>query len=81
MIKYSVYWYKLTEHTDKYSQGYIGITNDLKRRHKEHKYSANPKNKTFIDTHFTRAINKYGLDNIKNFIKKVISQQVELMFY
>lgn len=75
MIKYSVYWYKLKEHTDKYSQGYIGITNDLQRRHKEHRYSANPKNKTFIDTHFTRAINKYGLENI---IKEVLHSEVTL---
>lgn len=60
MNKYYLYWYKLPEHNDPYTQGYIGITNDLKRRHKEHKYSANKRNKTYLDTHFTKAINAYG---------------------
>ena len=75
MLTYNVYWYRLMKDTDKYSQGYIGITNNLGRRHKEHKYSANPKNKTFMDTHFTRAINKYGLGNI---IKEVLHSGLTL---
>lgn len=66
MNTYYLYWYHLPEHTDPYTQGYIGITNDLERRHKEHKYSANKQNKTYLCTHFTKAINAYnGIDNLE----------------
>ena len=70
MNKYYLYWYRLPIHTDPYTQGYIGITNDLNRRHKEHKYSSNSANKTFIDSHFTRAINTYG--GIHSLVKEVL---------
>ena len=70
MKKYYLYWYHLDTHTDPYLEGYIGITNDLNRRHKEHKYSANKRNKTYICTHFTKAINTYG--GIDNLVKDIL---------
>lgn len=67
--KYYVYWYKLPEHTNMYTEGYIGITSDLKRRHQEHKWSSNPNSKYFKKTHFTTAILKYGgLDKIERIV-------------
>lgn len=52
MNNYSVYWYKRNHHTDPYKQGYIGITNNINRRDKEHKRSKK-------QTHFTNALHKY----------------------
>lgn len=43
-MKYYVYWIKLERHSDPYQDGYVGITNNLKRRWKYHasqKYSDN----------------------------------------
>ena len=43
-MKYYVYWIKSEHHQDPYQEGYIGITNNLKRRFKYHsspKYSDN----------------------------------------
>lgn len=48
-----VYWYHLPEHTNKESEGYIGITNDLVTRHWYH--STGRTNK-----HLQNAFNKYG---------------------
>ena len=70
MTTYYVYWYRLPEHNYPYTQGYIGITNDLKRRHQQHTYSANQDNKYKLDTHFTRAISKYG--SIDSLVKEVL---------
>ena len=70
MNTYYLYRYRLPEHTDPYTEGYIGITNDLDRRHKEHKYSAGKRNKSYIDSHFTRAINLYG--GIDKLVKEVL---------
>lgn len=67
-MKYYVYWYHLEAHTNMSTEGYIGITNNLLRRAKEHKYSANKSNATYIQSHFTHAINKYGLNSIKRTI-------------
>ncbi len=60
MITHYLYWYKLPNHTCPITQGYIGITNDIKRRKLQHKYQSNPKNLSYIDTHFYRAVNAYG---------------------
>ena len=59
-----VYWIRLLDHVDPSSQGYIGVTNDFNRRLKQHKV------KTINnDSHFARAINKYGWNNL---VKEVI---------
>lgn len=49
---YTVYWYKLPEHTNPFTEGYIGITNDMQRRNNEHLRSK-------VSTHFTNALSKY----------------------
>lgn len=54
---YSVYWIKLESHTDAYTEGYIGITTNLKERLRSHK-----KNKR--QSHFTSAIKCYGWDDL-----------------
>jgi len=54
---YIVYWIKSSEHTDLFTQGYVGITKNLKERLKAHK-----KNKR--KTPFTCAIKKYGFKNL-----------------
>lgn len=54
MKNYSVYWYKLPEHDNLYVQGYIGITNNMKRRNLEHR-----RNKSV--THFTNALKLYDI--------------------
>lgn len=53
--QYAVYWYRLPEHSNPYSEGYIGITNDTSRRCKEHMRNSKA-------SHFTHAIAKYGKD-------------------
>lgn len=50
----SVYWIHLPEHTDKLTQGYIGITTDLRRRWRDHK------SKTSKSHALKNAIKKYG---------------------
>lgn len=57
---YNIYWYKLPEHTDIMTQGYVGITNNITRRKQEHK-----RNSTKANTHFYKAICKYGYDNLE----------------
>lgn len=51
--QYFVYWYRLEEHTNPFTDGYIGITNDIDRRNNEHR-----RNKK--TTHFTNALALYG---------------------
>jgi hypothetical protein len=53
----SVYWIHHPEHTDMFTQGYIGITKNIAKRFECHKNR--PANK-----HFKRAIKKYGWDNL-----------------
>lgn len=65
-MKYNVYWYYLQNtHTDPYSEGYIGVTNNLERRHIEHVRHSKKDNKQ----HFYNAIRKHGWDKIN---KKVL---------
>lgn len=58
--KYTVYWYKLPTHTNINTEGYIGITNNLSRRKKEHKRNAKK-----ASTHFYNAINKYTFEALE----------------
>ena len=58
----SVYWIRHPDHTDMFTQGYIGITNNTKVRWNDH-------NKRPSNLHIQRAVEKYGWDNL---IKKVI---------
>lgn len=67
MNNHFVYWYHLKEHTDLYSQGYIGVTKNLAKRHYEH---FRPNN---IQYHFYRAIQKYGKENI---IRTILHENV-----
>jgi hypothetical protein len=58
----SVYWIHHPDHTDMFSQGYIGVSNDTERRFKQHfEKKQNP--------HLVNAIQKYGWENL---IKKKI---------
>lgn len=57
MKPYSVYWIHHPEHTDMFTQGYVGVTNRYKRRLYEH--TRQKKN-----YHFKNAINKYGWDTL-----------------
>jgi group I intron endonuclease len=58
----SVYWIHHTDHTNIFSQGYVGVSNDFERRIRHHK--TKPQN-----AHLANAINKYGWDNL---VKKVL---------
>jgi hypothetical protein len=58
----SVYWIRQTSHTDMFSQGYIGVSNDFERRIRHHR--TKPQN-----AHLANAINKYGWDNL---VKEVV---------
>jgi hypothetical protein len=48
-----VYWIHLPDHTDMYSQGYVGVSNNPTRRLQEHKNSKDNK-------HLSRALTKYS---------------------
>lgn len=54
---YCVYWIRLASHTEITTQGYVGITKDLKERIRAHK-----KNKR--KTRFSCAIKSYGFNNL-----------------
>ena len=54
---YCVYWIRLKEHTEISSNGYVGITKNLKERLRAHK-------KNRRKTHLTYAIKKYGWNNL-----------------
>jgi len=57
-----VYWIHLEEHTDMFRQGYIGVSNNTKRRFRSHEVRSG-------NNHLKNAIVKYGWDNL---IKEVI---------
>lgn len=57
-----VYWLHLPEHTDMFTQGYIGISNNVKKRFEDHKNR--PSN-----AYLKNAIAKYGWDKL---IKQIV---------
>jgi len=58
----SVYWIHRPEHTDMFSQGYIGVSNNTKLRWRDHHVRTG-------NAHLKRAIAKYSWDNL---VKEVI---------
>ena len=58
MNDHVVYWYHLKEHNNPYTEGYIGVTKNLAKRHYEHFRESN------VQYHFHKAIIKYGKENI-----------------
>ena len=58
----NVYWIHQPKHTDIFSQGYVGVTNNFTDRMNQHA-------RNVLDYPITRAIKKYGWDNL---VKKVI---------
>ena len=67
--QYYVYWYRTPEHTNPYREGYIGITNDILRRDKEHRRSK-------LNTHFSNALKKYT--HISYSILHIVSKEEAL---
>lgn len=52
-----VYWLHLPEHTNIMTQGYVGVTKDVRQRFMCHRYRTE-------NVHLKRAIKKYGWENI-----------------
>lgn len=59
---YSVYWIAHKDHTDIFSQGYVGVSNNPEKRWNGHRLSPQK-------GYFANAINKYGWDSL---VKKVV---------
>ena len=57
----SIYWIHLAEHTDIYTQGYVGVSKNIDRRINDHirELTAN----THTNPHLKYAFKKYGWDN------------------
>jgi predicted GIY-YIG superfamily endonuclease len=51
----AVYWIRCADHTDMFSQGYIGVSKNVKRRFVEHQRKSQ-------NAHLKNAIQKYGWD-------------------
>ena len=58
----SVYWIRHPDHTDMFTQGYIGISSNVKQRWESH-------SKNSSNLHIGRAVKKYGWNNL---IKEVL---------
>lgn len=57
MIAHSVYWIRAAEHTDMFSQGYIGVSKNSARRFEEH-------SKSKENRHLFFAIKKHGWNTL-----------------
>ena len=58
----SLYWLRLPEHTDMFTEGYVGVSIDLAKRYNAHK-------NTKQNQHLSYAIKKYGFDNL---VKQIV---------
>lgn len=76
MTEYVVYWYKLKYHCNPFTQGYIGITKNLKNRNNAHLQSAR-KGKVL---HFYNAIRKHGEEKVMLKVLHKCSKQEALDF-
>jgi len=62
IVMAAVYWIRHQDHTDMFTQGYIGVSQNAETRFEEHrKKSSNP--------HLKYAINKYGWTNL---VKEIV---------
>jgi len=52
-----VYWIRKLEHTDMFTQGYVGVSSNYKRRWSDHKFRGH-------NLHLKNAVAKYGWDNL-----------------
>lgn len=59
-MTYYLYWYHLPKHNNIYTEGYVGITNDLERRHSEHMNNIS----SGVKSHFYNAARKYRKENL-----------------
>jgi hypothetical protein len=57
-----VYWIHLEEHTDIFTEGYVGVSTNYRERWKTHKYYL--KRNKHENSHFQNAYNLYGLKNL-----------------
>jgi predicted GIY-YIG superfamily endonuclease len=67
-----VYWLHNSDHTDMFTQGYIGVTNNLNVRLRNHKSKR-------CNKHLVNAMNKYGWDNIVKEVMLVADESYCLM--
>jgi len=58
----NLYWIHHADHTDIFSQGYVGVSNNVKKRWSDHAWKAQ-------NAHLANAINKYGWDNL---VKEIV---------
>ena len=58
----ALYWIHHKDHTDMFSQGYIGVSNNVKKRWYDHNHKP-------ANAHLKNAINKYGWDNL---VKEIV---------
>jgi predicted GIY-YIG superfamily endonuclease len=64
---YSVYWIHKKDHTDIFSDGYIGVSNNIEKRFSKHKAQANTGK--HINPMFANAIKKHGWNTL---VKEII---------
>ena len=62
MTNATLYWIRLAEHTDIFTQGYVGVSINYKRRFREHKKQVNEG--IHVNPHLSYAFKKYGEDNL-----------------
>jgi len=58
----NLYWIHHTDHTDIFSQGYVGVSNNVKKRWSDHAWKAQ-------NAHLANAISKYGWNSL---VKEVV---------